>query len=46
MKRLTGAISWYPNRSWRLEFNYGHGVLDRGGTRDTSTRTRADQVGF
>jgi phosphate-selective porin OprO/OprP len=33
MSRVTGAISWYPNRYWRLEFNYGHGVLDRAGSR-------------
>ena len=29
---LTGAISWYPEPHWRIEFNYGYGVLDRGGT--------------
>jgi phosphate-selective porin OprO and OprP len=33
MSRITGAISWYPEEHWRIEFNYGHGVLDRGGTR-------------
>jgi hypothetical protein len=32
MARLSGAISWYPNKSWRIEFNCGHGVLlTRGG---------------
>ena len=29
MTRLTGAISWYPNTHWRIEFNYGHGILKR-----------------
>lgn len=32
MKRLTGAVSWYPDTHWRLEFNYGYGILDKGGT--------------
>ena len=29
--RLSGALSWYPTRQWRLEFNYGYGTLDRYG---------------
>ena len=29
--RLGGALSWYPNRHWRFEFNYGYGRLERGG---------------
>ena len=33
MSRITGAISWYPNSHWRIEVNYGHGVLDRAGAR-------------
>ena len=32
MSRLTGAISWYPTREWRLEFNYGYITLQRSGT--------------
>ena len=31
MSRLTGAISWYPEEHWRIEFNYGRGILDRNG---------------
>ena len=33
MSRLTGAISWYPEEHWRIEFNYGYGILDRAGQR-------------
>jgi hypothetical protein len=29
--RLTGALSWYPTSSRRVEFNYGYGRLDRSG---------------
>jgi phosphate-selective porin OprO/OprP len=30
--RLTGALCWYPTRHWRFEFNYGYGMVTRGGT--------------
>jgi phosphate-selective porin OprO/OprP len=33
MSRWTGALSWYPTRRWRVELNYGYGVLDRDGVR-------------
>jgi len=29
--RWSGALSWYPTRQWRLEFNYGYGRLDKAG---------------
>ena len=29
--RWSGALSWYPTRQFRLEFNYGYGRLDRSG---------------
>jgi hypothetical protein len=29
LSRWTAAIRWYPTRQWRLEFNYGRGLLDR-----------------
>jgi hypothetical protein len=32
MSRLTGAVSWYPSQYWRIEFNYGRGVLNRVGS--------------
>lgn len=32
MRRLTAAISWYPELHWRFEFNYGYGVLNRAGS--------------
>ncbi len=31
--RLSGALSWYPTRQWRLEFNYGYGTLEKLGLR-------------
>ena len=31
--RLSGALSWYPTKQWRLEFNCGYGTLDRYGLR-------------
>jgi len=34
--RLTGAISWYPNASFRFSFNYGTGSLDKGNTNGKS----------
>jgi phosphate-selective porin OprO/OprP len=47
MKRLTGAISWYPNQYWRVEFNYGHGILARGGTEGRFNAFQGRiQVGF
>ena len=47
MGRVTGAISWYPSSHWRIEFNYGHGVLDRGGTRGHFNAFQGRfQVGF
>lgn len=27
--RFTGALSWYPNASFRFSINYGHGRLDK-----------------
>jgi phosphate-selective porin OprO/OprP len=32
ISRITGALAWYPTRRWRFEFNYGFGVLTRGGS--------------
>ena len=29
--RWSGALSWYPTRQWRFEFNYGYGRLQRSG---------------
>jgi phosphate-selective porin OprO/OprP len=29
--RWSGAISWRPTVRWRLEFNYGHGRLEKAG---------------
>ncbi len=29
--RWSGALSWYPTRQWRFEFNYGYGRLERAG---------------
>lgn len=47
MTRVTGALSWYPNGYWRIEFNYGHGVLVRGGTRGHFNAFQGRvQVGF
>jgi phosphate-selective porin OprO/OprP len=34
--RLTGALSWYPNASFRFSFNFGTGSLDKGNTRGNS----------
>ena len=30
-ERWSGAASWFPTGSWRLEFNYGYGKLQRSG---------------
>jgi phosphate-selective porin OprO/OprP len=47
MARATGAISWYPTRHWRFEFNYGYGVLDRDNARGHFNAFQARiQVGF
>jgi phosphate-selective porin OprO/OprP len=29
--RWSGALSWFPTRNWRFEFNYGFGRLERAG---------------
>ena len=29
MSRWTGALSWYANREWKFEVNYGYITLDR-----------------
>ena len=29
--RWSGALSWFPTRQWRFEFNYGYGRLRRAG---------------
>jgi phosphate-selective porin OprO/OprP len=29
--RWSGALSWFPTGSWRFEFNYGYGKLQRSG---------------
>ena len=31
LSRWTGALSWYPNARWRVEFNYGYMVEDKAG---------------
>ena len=47
MQRLTGGISWYPSVHWRFEFNYGRGVLSRGGAEGHFNVFQArGQVGF
>jgi phosphate-selective porin OprO/OprP len=30
--RWSGALSWYPEKLWRFEFDYGYGRLQRFGT--------------
>jgi phosphate-selective porin OprO and OprP len=30
--RWSGALSWYPTKIWRFEFDYGYGRLQRFGT--------------